>query len=381
MKRMRGRNNNNNNNQHQHGPRRGGNPLSRSYESNGPDVKIRGTAQHIVEKYLQLGRDAQSVGDHVAAEGYFQHAEHYFRILAAAQAQNPHFNYGLNRFSEEPDDSDDEAGDGMPSAPRPEQAARPDYAARPDMDRQDRPERFERPERPDRPERPPFQPRGERDGERPYGGPGRRDRYERGPRPYQGQPQAPVGDETGGPGGAAPFPAGGEQPYPPRRERFERGPRPAFGSEDAPAGTGAAPSAGAGYPYPPRRERFERGPRPPYGGAPAAGDAPSRAPVNGDSGGLPAFLTTPVRSDVPAPAPAPAAMPAPVVEGSEDENGAGEVRRRRRGRPPRALASAADAPRDEGGHDAPAREADASPQPAGEDRAERAPQPSGIAGE
>jgi len=68
-KRMRGRNN------------RGGkgpNPLSRSYESNGPDVKIRGTAQHIGEKYLQLARDAHSSGDPVAAESYLQHAEHYF---------------------------------------------------------------------------------------------------------------------------------------------------------------------------------------------------------------------------------------------------------------------------------------------------------------
>ena len=49
-KRMRGRNN-----------RKGPNPLTRSYESNGPDVKIRGTAQHIAEKYLQLARDAQSL--------------------------------------------------------------------------------------------------------------------------------------------------------------------------------------------------------------------------------------------------------------------------------------------------------------------------------
>jgi hypothetical protein len=48
------------------------------YESNGPDVKIRGTASHVAEKYLQLARDAQSSGDPVAAENYYQHAEHYF---------------------------------------------------------------------------------------------------------------------------------------------------------------------------------------------------------------------------------------------------------------------------------------------------------------
>jgi hypothetical protein len=74
-KRMRGRN------------RKGQNPLTRIYESNGPDVKIRGTASHVAEKYVQLARDAQASGDPVAAENYFQHAEHYFRLIAAAQEQ------------------------------------------------------------------------------------------------------------------------------------------------------------------------------------------------------------------------------------------------------------------------------------------------------
>src|SRR6266536_2056111 len=66
-KRMRGRN------------RKGQNPLTRIYESNGPDVKVRGTASHVAEKYIQLARDAQASGDPVAAENYYQHAEHYFR--------------------------------------------------------------------------------------------------------------------------------------------------------------------------------------------------------------------------------------------------------------------------------------------------------------
>jgi hypothetical protein len=78
--RQRGRNNN--------GGRKHINPLSRNFESNGPDVKVRGNAAHIAEKYLQLARDAQSSGDSVMAENYLQHAEHYFRILAAAQPQN-----------------------------------------------------------------------------------------------------------------------------------------------------------------------------------------------------------------------------------------------------------------------------------------------------
>ena len=73
---MRGRNNNNN-------PRKSQNPLTRVYESNGPDVKIRGTASHIAEKYIQLARDSQSSGDPVAAENYYQHAEHYFRSMSS----------------------------------------------------------------------------------------------------------------------------------------------------------------------------------------------------------------------------------------------------------------------------------------------------------
>jgi hypothetical protein len=75
-RRSRGRNN-----------RKGPNNLSRSFESNGPDVKIRGTASHVADKYMTLARDAQAAGDPVAAENYLQHAEHYNRIVMAAQAQ------------------------------------------------------------------------------------------------------------------------------------------------------------------------------------------------------------------------------------------------------------------------------------------------------
>src|ERR1700761_5266246 len=63
----------------------GGVPLNRNhvFDSNGPEIRIRGTAQQLFEKYLQLGRDATSGGDRVTAEGFFQHAEHYFRVLNA----------------------------------------------------------------------------------------------------------------------------------------------------------------------------------------------------------------------------------------------------------------------------------------------------------
>src|ERR1700734_4502246 len=61
----------------------GGVPLNRNhvFDSNGPDIRVRGTAQQLFEKYLQLGRDATSGGDRVMAEGYLQYAEHYFRVL------------------------------------------------------------------------------------------------------------------------------------------------------------------------------------------------------------------------------------------------------------------------------------------------------------
>jgi hypothetical protein len=110
--------------------RKGGhhqNPLSRMYESNGPDVKIRGTASHVAEKYLQLARDAQSSGDPVAAENYYQHAEHYFRLIAAAQEQfrqsQPYYQQGGDQRGNVDDGYDDGEGDqpsigGEPFAPR-----------------------------------------------------------------------------------------------------------------------------------------------------------------------------------------------------------------------------------------------------------------------
>jgi len=110
---MRGRGgSNNNNNNH----RKSQNPLTRVYESNGPDVKIRGTASHIAEKYIQLARDSQSSGDPVAAENYYQHAEHYFRLIAAAQEQfrqqNPYYNQQAQQAGNAPQGNDDGYDDG-----------------------------------------------------------------------------------------------------------------------------------------------------------------------------------------------------------------------------------------------------------------------------
>ena len=62
------------------------NGANKTLDSNGPDVKIRGSAAHICEKYQSLARDAHASGDRISAENYLQHAEHYYRILAANQA-------------------------------------------------------------------------------------------------------------------------------------------------------------------------------------------------------------------------------------------------------------------------------------------------------
>jgi hypothetical protein len=56
---------------------------NQTFDSNGPEVRVRGNAHQVLEKYLALARDAQAAGDRIAAENYFQHAEHYFRIINA----------------------------------------------------------------------------------------------------------------------------------------------------------------------------------------------------------------------------------------------------------------------------------------------------------
>lgn len=203
---------------------KGPNPLTRSYESNGPDVKVRGTAQHIAEKYLQLARDAQLSSDPVAAENYFQHAEHYMRIIATAQeAMRQQFG-GARPYDEDGEDGDEDVNGGYGfgygqgggaaigggggddydpgSQPQP-----PSFEPRQDrQERQEqRPDRQE--QRPDRQERG-FQGRGQRGD--------RRERFQR-PAPDQRPYQEPRRDA---PEEAAP-PVRAETPEP-----AERAPRP-----------------------------------------------------------------------------------------------------------------------------------------------------------
>jgi hypothetical protein len=168
---MRGRNRN-----------KGPNPLTRSFESNGPDVKIRGTAQHISEKYSQLARDAQASGDPVAAENYFQHAEHYFRIIAAAQEQlREQYGYQNRPFDDEgedeggyaperpgfPNGGDESEFNGQPQSqlpfePREGNERQPRFEARENSERQPRFDRGDRNERGERGERRERFPRGDR---------------------------------------------------------------------------------------------------------------------------------------------------------------------------------------------------------------------------
>ncbi|WP_119304538.1 DUF4167 domain-containing protein [Dongia deserti] len=83
-------NNNNNNNRRARGrgPRKphgmgGGQHKVQSFDSSGQEVRVRGNAYQVLEKYLQLARDAGAAGDRIAAENFLQHADHYYRVLSA----------------------------------------------------------------------------------------------------------------------------------------------------------------------------------------------------------------------------------------------------------------------------------------------------------
>jgi hypothetical protein len=234
-KRMRNRNNNNNNNN-----RRGQNPMTRVYESNGPDIKIRGTASHIAEKYLQLARDARSSGDPVAAENYYQHAEHYFRLIAAAQEQ-----FRQNQPQQQPrqDDlisEDDDEGESFSSFGQ-EPGFVPAQQPQPFMrDRDNGPREQRDNQQPYQRDQQPREQRGEREprGEREHR---HQPQYQPQPPQPQPQPQPVIADDGGvdrlpsfitGPqpqinGNGGGFEGSGER-YP-RRRRRPHGPRPEGG--------------------------------------------------------------------------------------------------------------------------------------------------------
>jgi hypothetical protein len=227
-KRMRNRNNNNNNSNNNNN-RRGQNPMTRVFESNGPDIKIRGTASHVAEKYVQLARDARSSGDPVAAENYYQHAEHYFRLIAAAQEQFRQNQPQPRTENEMPsDDGDDESESFsnfgqepgfVPAQPQP-------FVPRDNHQRDHQRESQ------------PYQPR-EQHQPREHNG-NRDHRPQPQFQPPQPQPQPVIADSVSvdrlpsfitGPqpqinGGPAGFEGNGGERFPPRRRRRPHGPRP-----------------------------------------------------------------------------------------------------------------------------------------------------------
>ena len=173
----------------------GGNPINRVYESNGPDVKVRGSAQTIAEKYQQLARDAHSAGDRVLAESYHQHAEHYLRILAAAQAFNQQQASQQQQWRRSQEDGAEEDGEISEANEGEMQADDNDddlgNMSQPDLSHDTPPMFSPAPSREAREPREPREPRHERQDRR------FQDRRERAPRQQDEQPESPEDGWTG----------------------------------------------------------------------------------------------------------------------------------------------------------------------------------------
>jgi hypothetical protein len=140
----------------QNRPRTLGNIINRVFDSSGPEGKVRGTPQQIIEKYQMLARDAQLSNDRVAAENFLQHAEHYTRMLAEAmremaaeqEARQQQYQQGGGQAGQNGGQHSGQGGNqnGNQGGGQP----RPDRDNRDNRDRADRPERSERPDRGDR---------------------------------------------------------------------------------------------------------------------------------------------------------------------------------------------------------------------------------------
>ena len=143
----------------QNRPRTLGNIINRVFDSSGPEGKVRGTPQQIIEKYQMLARDAQLSNDRVAAENFLQHAEHYTRMLAeatkemAAEQEARQQQYQQNG-GQQGQNGQNGGQQGQPRGDRPEGEGRRDRDNRGDRDNRDnRGDRDNRGERQDRGER------------------------------------------------------------------------------------------------------------------------------------------------------------------------------------------------------------------------------------
>lgn len=118
-----GGHNNNNNNQRRNNM---GNIINRVFESAGPDGKVRGTPQQIIDKYQALARDAQVSGDRVAAESFLQYSEHYTRILGEAQRQQMENRYQGGDREDGPQNQRDDGFERRPQhQPQPQPQVQP----------------------------------------------------------------------------------------------------------------------------------------------------------------------------------------------------------------------------------------------------------------
>ena len=128
MKRQRGRNRSGNPGGGNNKPQQNAN---RAFDSTGPEnIKVRGHAQHVFEKYQQLARDASSSGDRVLAENFLQHAEHYFRVLRTLQPNRPVSDFMARDTYNSNYDIDFEDESGAQADPEPTQTeAQPDGEA------------------------------------------------------------------------------------------------------------------------------------------------------------------------------------------------------------------------------------------------------------
>ena len=120
--------------------RRPGPAKAQTYDSNGPDVRIRGNAHQVYEKYLALARDATTGGDRVLAESYYQFAEHYLRIVAAAQAYNQQMQQQFRRPDDDQDEEGDEDGAESQGQPRAAEQGQGEQPRESDGERQQQPQ-------------------------------------------------------------------------------------------------------------------------------------------------------------------------------------------------------------------------------------------------
>lgn len=164
-------------------PRPMGQPMG-GQSANRLEVRVRGNAHQLLEKYKQLARDAHQAGDRVASEYYLQHSDHYFRVLNDSRIRQEEMRARRGVFDQFEDEQGMDGNDGLEEAGDGERREQPERAERPE-----RPERAERAERAERSERPQRGERGERSDRNERGSDRGGDRADRGEQAERGEGQ------------------------------------------------------------------------------------------------------------------------------------------------------------------------------------------------